>query len=236
VTDDAEGPNSFELHRGEILGFAGLVGAGRTEVVQALFGVTPITGGEMILSGRGYRPANTEEAIRAGVFLAPEDRKLQGLILDMSVQENITLPSIRDYSSWKVIKPTREKEVAAEAVTRMRIRTPSLQQTTRNLSGGNQQKTSMAKWLARTPTVLILDEPTRGIDVGAKVEIYDHMTQLAAGGLGIIMVSSDMEEVLGMSDRVAVMYEGRIMGVLDQKESITEENVMTLATGRSLEG
>ena len=235
VTEGADGPNSFELYRGEILGFAGLVGAGRTEVMRAIFGTSRITGGRVTLRGEPYSPRSPQEAIRAGVLLAPEDRKLHGLVLDMSVQENITLPSIRDYSRWKLINKKKEREVAQAEVTRMRIRTPSLGQRTGNLSGGNQQKTAMAKWLARTPTVLILDEPTRGIDVGAKVDIYDHMVRLASGGLGVIMVSSDMEEVLGMSDRVAVMHEGRIMGLLEGKESITEENVMTLATGGRLE-
>jgi ribose transport system ATP-binding protein len=235
VVPGAPGPNSFQVYKSEILGFAGLVGAGRTEIMNALFGAELSTSGAMLLNGLPYSPRHPGDAIGQGVFLAPEDRKLHGLVLDMSVQHNITLPSIKDYSSWKIIKRKKEQEVARTEVDRMRIRTPSLNQRTGNLSGGNQQKCAMAKWLARTPTVLILDEPTRGIDVGAKREIYDHIVSMAFQGLSIIMVSSDMEEVLGMSDRVAVMHEGRIMGILDRQELITEENVMTLATGRRLE-
>ncbi len=233
-TEGAGGPNSFCLHHGEILGFAGLVGAGRTELMRALFGVSPINAGAITLEGRAYAPSSPREAISKGVYLVPEDRKLHGLILDMSVQHNLTLPSIKDFSPWKKIMPRKEREAARFEVDRMRIRTPSLLEQARNLSGGNQQKLAIGKWLARTPKALILDEPTRGIDVGARGEIYQHMAQLAAGGLGIILVSSDMEEVLGMSDRVAVMHEGRIAGILEDKAQITEENIMRLATGGSL--
>ena len=234
VADDVKGPNSFQVRRNEVLCFAGLVGAGRTELMQVLFGVTPLQEGTIILDGEEYRPRDTQSAIARGVLLAPEDRKLHGLVLDMSVQHNITLPSIKDYSKYKSIKPRKEKLVSQEQVDHMRIRTPSIAQTVGNLSGGNQQKAVIGKWLARTPTLLILDEPTRGIDVGARAEIYEHITNLAASGLGIIIVSSDMEEVLGMSDRVAVMHEGKITGIIEKKSDITEENIMLLATGGSL--
>jgi ribose transport system ATP-binding protein len=235
VAEDVKGPNAFQVRRKEILCFAGLVGAGRTELMQVLFGVTPLQEGTMHLNGAEYRPRDTQSAIARGVFLAPEDRKLHGLILDMSIQHNVTLPSIKDYSKWKQIKPRKERDVSQKQVDRMRVRTPSLAQSVGNLSGGNQQKVVIGKWLARTPTLLILDEPTRGIDVGARAEIYDHIAELAASGLGIIIVSSDMEEVLGMSDRVAVMHEGKITGIIENKTDITEENIMLLATGGSLD-
>jgi ribose transport system ATP-binding protein len=234
VTEDASGPNSFKVHRGEILGFSGLVGAGRSEIMQALFGEAAVRSGTIRLKGEVYHPRSPQSAIDAGIFLVPEDRKLHGLILAMSVQENVSLPGIKNYSRFKRLVRSRERQVAATEIARMRIRTPSALQAVGNLSGGNQQKVAIGKWLALHPTVLILDEPTRGIDVGAKAEIYDHMVTLAAEGLGIIMVSSDMEEILGMSDRVAVMHEGRIMGILDDKTMITEEHIMTLATGRRL--
>lgn len=230
----SKGPNSFVLHHGEILGFAGLVGAGRTETMEAVFGVSPVLAGAMTLEGEDYRPQNPEAAIRSGVLLVPEDRKLHGLILDTSIQNNITLPGLIAQRRLDPVDRTKERRTAQAEVDRMQIRTPSLEQKTENLSGGNQQKVAIGKWLALTPKVLLVDEPTRGVDVGAKAEIYQHLVNLASDGLGILMVSSDMEEVLGISDRVAVMYEGRIMGIIDEKDAITEENVMTLAAGRRL--
>jgi ribose transport system ATP-binding protein len=224
---------SFELRRGEILGFAGLVGAGRTELMEALFGVEPILSGQVLLNGKPVLIRKPGDAIDAGIFLAPEDRKLHGLVLGMDISKNISLPAVDTYSDWWLLQTEHERQVARAEVERLSIRTPSIHQVCVNLSGGNQQKVVLGKWLAMRPKVLILDEPTRGIDVGAKGEIYRHMTTLAQQAVGIIMVSSDMEEVVGMSDRVVVMHEGRIAGVLD-KAQITEESIIQLATGKGL--
>jgi ribose transport system ATP-binding protein len=229
----APAPVSFELRRGEILCFAGLVGAGRTELMEALFGVEPILSGQVLLNGKPVLIRKPGDAIDAGIFLAPEDRKLHGLVLGMDISKNISLPAVDTYSDWWLLQTEHERQVARAEVERLSIRTPSIHQVCVNLSGGNQQKVVLGKWLAMRPKVLILDEPTRGIDVGAKGEIYRHMTTLAQQAVGIIMVSSDMEEVVGMSDRVVVMHEGRIAGVLD-KAQITEESIIQLATGKGL--
>ena len=221
---------SFTANRGEILGFAGLVGAGRTELMQTIFGVTPALGGRIVLEGQPYAPANPRDAIARGVFLAPEDRKRHGLVLPMTVVENTSLPGLTGRSPWRRLDRSAEREVAQAQVARLRTRTPSLNQLVVNLSGGNQQKVVLGKWLALQPRILILDEPTRGIDVGAKAEIYRHMVQLASEGITILMVSSDMEEIVGMSDRVVVMHERRITGVLP-RERITPERIASLMTG-----
>jgi ribose transport system ATP-binding protein len=222
---------TFTAYRGEILGFAGLVGAGRTELMQTIFGVTPALAGTMVVEDRPYLPRSARDAIARGVYLAPEDRKRHGLVLPMSVAQNTSLPDVGNYNPWGWLNRDREKEVATAEVARLRTKTPSIAQRVVNLSGGNQQKVVLGKWLAMNPKVLILDEPTRGIDVGAKAEIYRHMAALADQGITILMVSSDMEEVIGMSDRVVVMHERRIKGVL-QRESLTQQRIATLMTGK----
>jgi ribose transport system ATP-binding protein len=223
---------SFTARRGEILGFAGLVGAGRTELMEAIFGVKPALGGSMSLSGQQYLPRSSREAIAAGVYLAPEDRKRHGLVLPMTVAQNTSLPNVGNYNPWGFLDRRTEQRVAAAEVERLRTKTPTVFQKVVNLSGGNQQKVVLGKWLAMSPKVLILDEPTRGIDVGAKAEIYRHMQALADAGMTILMVSSDMPEVIGMSDRVVVMHERRIRGILPRAE-LTQERIANLMTGRN---
>ncbi len=221
---------SFTAARGEILGFAGLVGSGRTELMETIFGVTPAESGKMTLDGKPYLPRTTRDAIARGVYLAPEDRKRHGLVLPMSIAENTSLASVGSYNRWGWLDRATERRVAEAEVARLRTRTPSIRQKVVNLSGGNQQKVVLGKWLAMSPKVLILDEPTRGIDVGAKAEIYRHMAELAEHGIAIIMVSSDMEEIIGMSDRVVVMHERRIKGVLARSE-LTQKRIARLMTG-----
>jgi ribose transport system ATP-binding protein len=228
----APAPVSFEVRRGEILGFAGLVGSGRTELMEAVFGARPALGGSMRVEGRAFRPRHPRDAIGHGVYLAPEDRKRHGLVLPMSVAANVSLPGLPRYARLGFLDRGHEREVAAAEVARFKVKTPSLERPVVNLSGGNQQKVVLGKWLALTPRVLILDEPTRGIDVGAKAEIYRHMAELAAQGLAILMVSSEMEEVLGMSDRVVVMHERRVRGVLP-RAGLTAERVAALMTGQA---
>jgi ribose transport system ATP-binding protein len=234
VVPGASKPVSFEARRGEILGFAGLVGSGRTELMCSVFGVTPALAGRMTLNGAEYAPRHPKDAITRGVFLAPEDRKQHGLVLPMSIAENTSLPDIANYARFGWLDRVRERTVAEREVSRLRTKTPSIAQKAVNLSGGNQQKVVLGKWLAMNPKVLILDEPTRGIDVGAKAEIYRHMADLAAEGIAIIMVSSDMEEVIGMSDRVVVMHERRITGVLPREE-LSQQKIATLMTGVAAE-
>ena len=220
----------FTAYAGEVLGFAGLVGAGRTELMQAVFGVTPPLGGQIVLDGAPFLPRRPRDAIDAGVYLAPEDRKRHGLVLPMSVAQNTSLPSVGRYNKWGWLDRKRERAVAAAEVARLRTKTPSVAQRVVNLSGGNQQKVVLGKWLAMSPKVLILDEPTRGVDVGAKAEIYRQVRALADTGIAVLMVSSDMEEVLGMSDRVVVMHERRIVGELP-REQLTQQRVAMMMTG-----
>lgn len=221
---------SFQLHKGEILGIAGLVGAGRTELVQTLFGVYPATSGEIVLNGEPVTIRRPSQAIQHGIGLVPEDRKGQGLFLGMRVSENIVMPILRDIANVIFVRWRDVKETSEEYVQRLDIRTPSIRQTVRNLSGGNQQKTVIAKWLTLDPKILILDEPTRGIDVGAKSEIYRLMNQLAARGVSIIMISSELPEVLGISDRILVMHEGRVTGEFVATEA-TQDDLMQAAIG-----
>ena len=223
---------SFSARKGEILGFAGLIGAGRTELMEAIFGVTPARSGRMLLDGKDYRPNVPRQAIDAGVYLAPEDRKRHGLVLPMTVAENTSLPNVSSYSRFGWLNRKTEQAVAENGVKRLRTKTPSIEQAVVNLSGGNQQKVVLAKWLAMAPKVLILDAPTRGIDVGAKAEIYRHMASLAEQGITILMVSSDLEETIGMSDRVVVMHERRLKGVLERHE-LTQLAIAGLMTGLS---
>lgn len=230
VVPGAPAAVSFTALKGEILGFAGLVGAGRTELMQTLFGVTPALSGAMQLDGMPYHPKCPRDAITRGVYLAPEDRKQHGLVLPMSVAENTSLPNVSSYAPWGWLSRRTETEVADAEVSRLKTKTPSIRQKVVNLSGGNQQKVVLGKWLAMNPKVLILDEPTRGIDVGAKAEIYRHMAALAQEGVTLLMVSSDMEEILGMSCRVVVMKEGQIQGVLP-RAGLTQEKIAKLMTG-----
>ncbi|HEV8607380.1 MAG TPA: sugar ABC transporter ATP-binding protein, partial [Tepidisphaeraceae bacterium] len=224
-------PVSFAAHGGEILGFAGLVGAGRTELMEVIFGVKPALGGSMLLEGKRFAPRRPKDAIHEGVYLAPEDRKKHGLVLPMAVVENISLPDIGNYRAGGILDRRAEERVAVAEVARMSIKTPTIRRKVVNLSGGNQQKVVLGKWLAMRPKVLILDEPTRGIDVGAKAEIYRHIADLAANGIAILMVSSDLEEVMGMSDRVVVMHERKITGILPRAQ-LTQERIAFMMTGR----
>jgi ribose transport system ATP-binding protein len=222
---------SFSARRGEILGFAGLVGSGRTELMETLFGVTPARAGKMTIEGRPFAPRSPRDAILRDVYLVPEDRKRHGLVLPMSVAENTSLPSIGERARFGLVDRKGDQRLAEEEVERLRIKTPSIHQKVVTLSGGNQQKVVLGKWLAMSPKVLILDEPTRGIDVGAKAEIYRHVADLAAQGITILMVSSDMEEVMGMSDRVVVMHERRLKGVLERVD-LTQQRIASLMTGQ----
>jgi ribose transport system ATP-binding protein len=221
---------SFELRRGEILGLAGLVGAGRTDVVRALFGVDPVESGTIWLEGRQVRITSPQEAIRLGIGLVPEDRKAQGLFLGMAVRQNIAITRLRDLNHLGWIDRRQQDELVRRYVEELRIRTPSLGQRLRHLSGGNQQKVVIARWLTLNPKVLLLDEPTRGVDVGAKVEIYALMSALAARGVGILMISSELPEILGVCDRILVMRGGRVVGEFNRTEA-TQDAIMTLATG-----
>ena len=223
---------SFAARRGEILGFAGLVGAGRSELAQAIFGVEPPVGGAVVLAGKTVKIASPEGAIRRGIYLVPEDRRRSGLILEEVIRKNVTLPSLPRYAAAGLVNTGAERKAAADVCHRLNVKATSVEVVAGTLSGGNQQKVVLAKWLAREPKVLIFDEPTRGIDVGAKHEIYELMRKLARSGVVIIMISSDMEEILGVSDRVAVMHEGRLTGVLE-REQCSEEAVMRLAVGHA---
>jgi ribose transport system ATP-binding protein len=221
---------TLKVDKGEIVGMAGLVGAGRSEVARAIFGVDPGLNMHLSLDGKEIHVRSPKDAIRHGIYLVPEDRRGAGLILEMTIRENITLPALESYASGGLIKRDRETTAAQSAVRTLNVKTPSVEFPVGNLSGGNQQKVVLARWLALDPKLLIFDEPTRGIDVGAKAEIYELMRNLASHGVAILMISSDMEEVLLMSDRVIVMHEGHISGVLSQDEC-KEENIMQLAVG-----
>jgi ribose transport system ATP-binding protein len=223
-------PASFTLRGGEIVGMAGLVGAGRTELAEGLFGLRPIMSGDVLVNGKPLSLRHPSDAIRAGILMAPEDRRLNGLVLEKSVSFNLTLPNLKMLANAGMVSAGREKAMSRELCERLRVKTPSIHQIVGLLSGGNQQKVVLGKWLARTPRVLILDEPTRGVDVGARSEIYGLMDRLAADGVAVLMISSDLEEVLGMSDRVLVLHEGRLAGELS-REQLSEEAVMRLATG-----
>jgi len=224
---------SFDAGKGEILGFAGLVGAGRSEIAKAVVGLDRHASGEVRLGDERLKVGNAREAIDRGIYLVPEDRRGEGLITGMSVRENVTLPSLKKFASMFLISRNKETKVAGEQIQSLKIKTPNAETKVVNLSGGNQQKVVLGKWLSMNPKVMILDEPTRGIDVGAKAEIYKLMRLLAEQGTVILMISSDMEEVLHVSDRVAVMHEGRITGVLERPDC-NEENIMQLAVGKKI--
>ncbi|GAA0252188.1 sugar ABC transporter ATP-binding protein [Faecalicatena contorta] len=220
---------SFELHKGEILGFSGLMGAGRTETARALFGADPIDSGNIYINGNKVTINTPQDAVKNGIGYLSEDRKRYGIVVQKTVAENTTMATLENYMSGIFIDKKKEKEVAEKYVESLATKTPDVDQLVVNLSGGNQQKVVIAKWLTRNCDILIFDEPTRGIDVGAKNEIYKLMNKLAADGKAIIMISSEMTEILRMSDRIVVMCEGRKTGELDISEA-TQENIMNLAT------
>jgi ribose transport system ATP-binding protein len=222
---------SLEVRAGEIVGLAGLIGAGRSELFEAIFGVEPALSGEIRVEGKVLRPDHPKAAVKGGLALVPEDRKKQGVVLAESVRRNLSLASLdRDCVRRFLVNDEAESALSEKMIRELRIKTPSEDQPVRFLSGGNQQKVVIGKWLAMNPRVFLLDEPTRGIDVGAKQEIYQLMEKLAASGAGILFVSSELEEILGLADRVLVMHEGRITGELSRSE-LSEQSIMNLATG-----
>jgi ABC-type sugar transport system ATPase subunit len=223
---------SFRLYGGEILGLAGLVGSGRTTLARTLFGVEKLEAGEILIAGQRVRIDSPQAAIAYKIGLVPEDRKAQALFLNMAVSENIVMSAFSRLSSLGIISFSRMRKMAQQYVERLDIRTPSLGQRTRNLSGGNQQKLAISRWLTINPKILILDEPTRGIDVGAKAEIHALMSQLAQQGMGILMISSELPEILGVSDRILVMQEGRLAAEFD-RDAATQAAIMAAATGTS---
>ena len=221
---------NFSLNRGEILGLSGLMGAGRTELARAIFGADPIDGGEVWLNGKLIKVNHVSQAIEQGIGYLTEDRKKEGLALSLSVELNIMLGNFPEYSDkFGVVKEKQCREVSEQLVKTLRIKTPHLQQAALHLSGGNQQKIIIARWVCKDTDILIFDEPTRGIDVGAKLEIYELMNRLVAKGKSIIMISSELPEIIGMCDRILVMRSGRITGELN-KASATQENIMKYAT------
>lgn len=224
---------NIDICRGEILGLAGLVGAGRTELANAIFGADRISAGELMLDGLPVHFSSTRDAVKSGIFLVPEDRKKMGLLLGFSIAENISLPNLSAYVRGVSVSREAERLQAEQSRRELDIRAPDVRARTGSLSGGNQQKVVLAKWLAMNPRVIILDEPTRGIDIGAKSEIYKLMRALADSGVAILMISSDMEEVIGISDRVAVMHKGRIVGTLD-RDQCSELNILMLAVGKDV--
>ncbi len=220
------------LRQGEILGLAGLIGAGRTELARAVFGIEPLLAGSVRLGGQDLSIASPRDAIGKGIYLIPEDRKASGVLLDLPIGQNISLPQLDALSRLALVRRDAETDVAETEFKRLGIRAPGIATTVGSLSGGNQQKVVLAKWLAMHPRAIIFDEPTRGIDVGAKREIYDIMRALADAGVAILMISSDMEEVIGVSDRIAVMHEGAVSGILDRAD-FSEHRVLQLAVGHA---
>jgi ribose transport system ATP-binding protein len=236
----AERPNdyavrevSFEVHRGEVLGIFGLMGAGRSELLQTIFGLHPRTStGTISVDGNSVSIETPRDAIRAGIALAPEDRKSEGLVLSMSVVENAGLSCLEKTSRLGMLRLRAERELAGLYVERLAVKTPSLDAPVRKLSGGNQQKVVVSKWLATDPKVLLLDEPTRGIDINAKGEIYELIDELAQSGLGVVFVSSELPELLAIADRILVLAEGRLTAEFNREEA-TEERVLAAALPKS---
>jgi rhamnose transport system ATP-binding protein len=222
---------SFNVRRGEIVGLAGLVGAGRSEVARAIFGIDRLDSGEISVEGRPLSQQNPQMAMDAGIGFVPEDRQQQGLVMELSVLRNATLTVLGRLKRFGLISQQQEKSIAAEWTSRMRLK-GHIEEPANILSGGNQQKVVLAKWLATQPKFLIVDEPTRGIDVGAKSEVHRTLSHLAKAGMGILMISSDMPEVIGMADRVLVMHEGKLTAVLSRSEA-TEEAIMFAAAGQT---
>jgi rhamnose transport system ATP-binding protein len=224
---------SFDVNIGEVLGFAGLVGSRRTDVGLALFGIEPATSGRIILDGEELEIHSPQQALDVGIAYMTEDRRTLGLSMPMSITTNITLPTLKKYlNAWGLVKTKEENETAEQFRQSLNIRTPSIQTQVEDLSGGNQQKVMLSKWLNAEPKLLILDEPTRGVDVGAKADVHRLVDALAASGMAIIVISSDLPEVLAMSDRILVMREGRSMGVFSQEEA-DQEVIMTAAMGQN---
>lgn len=223
---------SFHVNKGEVLGIAGLMGAGRTELVSMISGLERFESGEILLDGKSVRIRNVQGAIAKGIMIATEDRRRQGIVACRSIRENIALPNLKQFANGLFVNRKKEEKAVDMIWKRLRIKAPSQQTLVQNLSGGNQQKVVLAKWLLSNPRVLILDEPTRGIDIGAKNEIYKLMNEMVQDGITIIMISSELPEFIGMCDRAYTMYEGRITGEL-QREELTQENIMKLVTGVS---
>lgn len=221
---------NFSIYKGEVLVMAGLIGAGRTEIAHALFGIDKPLSGKILLDGKTLKINNPQDAIQAGIGLVPEDRNLNGLIIEMAVEENITLVGLNHYQKMKMIQFKMVRSIAHEMVKKLDIRLRNIYQAVETLSGGNQQKVALAKWLCLKPKVLLLDEPTKGIDVVAKEEIYRLIERLASQGVAILVISSEMQEVLGLADRILVVYDGEIKGEL-QKEQASEEAIISLAAG-----
>lgn len=221
---------SFTLHSGEVLGFAGLIGAGRSEVASAIFGLDPAATGRVFVRGKELPRGSIDAALAAGIGLMPEDRKRQGLVLSMTCAENTSLAALPELTRATLINRSRERAMASEYIGRLRVKTPSLQAQVAGLSGGNQQKIALAKWLARRCGVLIIDEPTRGVDVGAKAEMHALVDKLACDGAGVMLISSELPEVMSLSRRIIVMREGQVMGEL-QREQFSQEALMRLMSG-----
>jgi len=221
---------NLSVRAGEIVGLAGLVGAGRTELARAVFGLTPADSGEILLRGEPVRIGSPRQAIKRGIAYLPEDRRRHGVILDMQIGSNITLASLDQISRGAGLDFRREREIAGDYARRLGVKTPAIYAPVATLSGGNQQKVALSRWLLTRPQVLILDEPTQGIDVGAKSEIHALMTDLVAEGVAVLMISSELPEILGMSDRVAVMYGGRVVEILERGDA-TQEKILALALG-----
>lgn len=223
----------FSVSAGEVLGVSGLMGAGRTEIMQAIFGNMSYESGKVYIEGKEVQIKNPQQAIKAGIGFITEDRKTEGLMLDKSIEENVALPNLGKISQNSVLSGSSEDKLVGKAIEEFHIKCFGPEHECNNLSGGNQQKVVLAKWIYTDPKILILDEPTRGVDIGAKKEIYSVINELAAKGVAIIMVSSELPEVLGMSDRIMVVREGEIRGIINSEEA-NQENVMTLATGGTI--
>ena len=227
---------SFEIHKGEIVGFAGLVGAGRSETMQCIFGLIPGSTGEIFIDGQKVQISSAVDAMKHGIAMVPENRKVEGLYHQQSVRFNSTIEVLEQFISRLRVNEKREAEITQEFIDKMSTKTPSHEQTVTHLSGGNQQKVMIGRWLATSPKILILDEPTRGVDVGAKAEIYEIMNELTKQGVSIIMISSELPEIINMSDRVYVMYDGRVTGCISYDEELSQEAIMKLATQESAGG
>jgi ribose transport system ATP-binding protein len=224
---------NFSVRAGEVLGVAGLMGAGRTEIMHALFGSVPADSGSIYIDGKEVSIRNPADAIKNGIAFITEDRKLEGLMLSCGIDINIALNNLKTVSRYGVLDSSKENNLAAAQIQKLLIKCSSAKQNAGELSGGNQQKIVLAKWICANPRVLILDEPTRGVDVGAKTEIYSIINELSEQGIASIFISSELPEVIGMSDRVMAIHEGRIGGFIDGKDA-TQENVMVLCTGGTL--
>lgn len=225
---------TFTVCAGEIVGLFGLVGSGRTELARAIFGAEPPRSGSVSVDGKPVTPRSPRNAIRGGIALVPEDRKTQGLVLGMAVRSNISLPNLSTLTRLGFLRFKREAALANSYKALLGIRTPTIETRAQSLSGGNQQKVVMSKWLAKKPRVLLLDEPTRGIDIGAKAEVHKLVDELTAQGVGVLLISSELPEVMGMSDRILIMHEGRLLGEMSREEA-TEENIMSLIALHSTE-